>query len=145
MRKILFALVAVALLSTGCMELLDELTPKTTPGPVNYGIASPTPTVKVTPSPTPPPLKASVSIKNFKFNPQVITIKLGGTVTWTNNEGLEHVVASDPYPSSTILPKLVSQRLNQGDSFSFTFHETGSFGYHCRVHPEMKGTVKVVE
>jgi plastocyanin len=28
-------------------------------------------------------------------------------------------------------------------TFSFTFPKAGSFAYHCRIHPSMKGTVVV--
>src|SRR5262249_52970527 len=47
---------------------------------------------------TPPATQASanaVSIDNFTFTPQTLTIKVGGTVTWTNKDDIPHGIASE--------------------------------------------------
>jgi plastocyanin len=36
-----------------------------------------------------------------------------------------------------------SGTLNEGDEFSFTFDEAGTFSYFCQVHPTMQGTIVV--
>jgi plastocyanin len=41
------------------------------------------------------PASASVSIQNFSFSPSSVTVGPGGTVTWTNNDGVSHTVTSD--------------------------------------------------
>lgn len=84
-----------------------------------------------------------VTIKNFAFDPSVITVKAGTTVTWTNQDAVPHQVASDPHPTHTDLPGLVSDSFVQGQTYSFTFVKVGTFGYHCHIHPSMKGTVIV--
>ena len=84
-----------------------------------------------------------VAIQNFAFTPQTIRIKAGTTVVWTNNDSTPHIVASDPYPAHTDLPGLISGTLNQGDRYTFKFEKSGTFGYHCHIHPSMKGTVVV--
>src|SRR5688572_30820880 len=40
-------------------------------------------------------------------------------------------------------PLFDSGNIATGTSFSWTFNETGTFGYHCKIHPSMKGTVQV--
>jgi plastocyanin len=78
----------------------------------------------------------TIAIQNFAFNPATLTVKAGTTVTWTNLDSTNHPVASDTgvFNSGT---------LNNGQSYSFTFNQTGSYPYHCTVHPSMTGTVIV--
>jgi len=78
----------------------------------------------------------SVSIAGFAFATNPITITAGDTVTWTNNDVAVHDV-SDKGGAWT------SGVMNQGDSFSFTFPEPGTYSYTCRLHPWMNGTVVV--
>lgn len=76
----------------------------------------------------------NVSIQNFSFNPQALTIKTGTTVTWTNNDSVMHKIRSSTFNSAG---------LNQGDTFKFTFNSTGTFNYDCAIHPTMTGTIIV--
>lgn len=76
----------------------------------------------------------SVSIKDFAFNPSVLNVKQGETVTWTNEDSATHRIKSD---------KFNSQDLNQGDKFEFTFKDKGTFDYTCGIHPSMKGEIVV--
>ncbi|MES2023850.1 MAG: cupredoxin family copper-binding protein [Patescibacteria group bacterium] len=76
---------------------------------------------------------ASVSMKNFAFNPATLSVKAGIKVTWTNNDSVPHTVTSD---SDNLLN---SPTLAPGESFSFTFANSGTYSYHCKIHPMMKG------
>lgn len=87
----------------------------------------------------------AVTIENFAFNPQTITVKRGASVTWTNNDLAPHQIASDPHPAREILPALFSDSLSKGQAYTFTFDKAGNFGYHCHIHPSMKGTIVVEE
>ncbi|MDY9923198.1 cupredoxin family copper-binding protein [Methanobacterium sp.] len=78
----------------------------------------------------------SVSIQNFAFNPSTLTVKAGTTVTWTNKDSTNHPVASDT-------GVFASGDLNNGDSYSYTFNQTGNYPYHCTTHTSMKGTIIV--
>lgn len=81
----------------------------------------------------------AVSIENFAYAPQELTIKKGQTVTWTNKDSAPHTV------TSTSGNTLDSPLLKKGEKFSFTFSETGTFEYFCAPHPNMTGTVIVTE
>jgi amicyanin len=79
-----------------------------------------------------------VMIQNFSFKPKDIKVKVGTTVTWTNNDGVQHNVVSDnggDGPNGPLLAK--------GASYSYTFKKTGTFDYHCNPHPDMKASVIV--
>lgn len=84
---------------------------------------------------------SSVEIKNHAYSPATITVKVGTTVTWTNQDGVRHDVvatnASADAPSSELLAR--------GESYSFTFNKPGTYDYYCTPHPYMKGKVIVTE
>jgi plastocyanin len=81
-----------------------------------------------------------VGINNFAFSPQVLTVKVGDTVTWTNSDSAGHTVTS-----TTPAGVLASGTLQNGQTFSFTFTKAGKFDYHCAIHPSMTGTIVVAE
>ena len=79
-------------------------------------------------------MKASVDISNFAFNPAVLTIKKGTTVTWTNNEQVPHDIKSESFNSDI---------LKNGQKYSMTFGDAGIFNYLCSLHPSMTGQLIV--
>jgi plastocyanin len=83
--------------------------------------------------------EASVAIQNYSFIPASITVTPGTTVTWTNLDTVDHTVTSVA-PSPDVLNSPV---LHQGDTFQFTFNQTGTYPYLCTIHPFMRGTVTV--
>lgn len=82
------------------------------------------------------PSSSEVVISNNSFGPQEITISRGATVKWTNNDAVAHTVTSDN-------GKFESGQITQGKTFQFTFNDTGTFTYHCSVHPSMTGKIIV--
>lgn len=80
---------------------------------------------------------SAVSIDNFTFTPQTLTVKAGTTVTWTNKDDIPHGIASDNNAFRR------SKALDTGDKFAFTFTTPGTYKYFCYVHPHMTGTIVV--
>ncbi|TMM12797.1 MAG: LPXTG cell wall anchor domain-containing protein [Actinobacteria bacterium] len=80
---------------------------------------------------------SSVSIHDFKFNPSSITIHVGDTVTWTNQDSQQHTATATDGTFNT-------GTLNHGDVGRFTFPRAGTFNYTCKFHPFMKASVTVV-
>jgi len=78
----------------------------------------------------------AVSIDNFTFNPQKLTVKAGTTVTWTNKDDIPHAIAA-------VGKEFKSKVLDTDNSFSFTFTTPGSYNYFCSLHPHMTGTIVV--
>jgi plastocyanin len=82
-----------------------------------------------------------VVISDYSFIPVKMTVKKGTTVTWTNQDKAHHDITPDK-PSDIFR---ASKLLSKGDSYSVTFSQTGTYGYHCAPHPYMKGIVEVTE
>lgn len=87
-------------------------------------------------SPTVAAASGDVSIVDFAFDPQVVTITVGSSVVWTNNGTFAHTTTSDN--------NLWSQELQPGDVFTQTFTAPGDYAYHCAIHSFMHGTVVVL-
>ena len=111
MKKILVSLIVLAIFASGC---------------VNYGGNQA----------TPPAGSNSVSIMNYAFNPSVLNVPAGTTVTWTNGDSVVHTVTSDSGAFD-------SGQIPSGQTFSYTFNTAGTYTYHCAVHPSMKATIVV--
>jgi plastocyanin len=80
---------------------------------------------------------AAISIDNFTFTPQTVTVKAGTTVTWTNKDDIPHGIAATNNAFAR------SKALDTDDSYSFTFTTPGTYQYFCYVHPHMTGTIVV--
>jgi plastocyanin len=80
----------------------------------------------------------AVEMKDFAYNPDTIEVKVGDSVTWTNNDSTAHTVTQDPSGSG-----FQSGKIDPGGTFEFTFDTAGEFEYFCEFHPNMHGTVVV--
>ena len=82
----------------------------------------------------------TVSIQDFFFDPDQLTVAPGTTVTWVNEGEAPHTV------TSTDGKELDSATLQPGDTYSFTFKEDDAgetYAYQCTIHPEMTASVDV--
>ena len=83
-----------------------------------------------------------VIMKNIAFNPASLTVNAGTTVTWINNDNMDHTVTSGTpgkntgvFDSGTIAPS---------GKFNFTFNTKGTYQYYCTLHPtQMQATIVV--
>lgn len=84
---------------------------------------------------------AQVGMKNIAFQPAKLTVAKGTTVTWTNNDSVNHDVTKTAGPG----PKFSSGKGNlaQGDTYKAKLSQAGTVKYVCTVHPGMKGTITV--
>jgi plastocyanin len=78
-----------------------------------------------------------IRIADFAFMPPELSVPVGSTVTWTNEDDAPHSLSSDGSISSDVL--------DTGDSHTQTFDEAGTFDYVCGIHDFMTGTVTVTE
>jgi plastocyanin len=78
-----------------------------------------------------------VTIADFLFSPGSITIHVGDTIVWTNNGPSAHTATANNGSFDTGV-------LQKGKSASVTFHNPGTFDYHCSIHPFMHGAVVVL-
>jgi plastocyanin len=94
-----------------------------------------------------------IGLSQLMFMPAKTTIKVGTTLTWTNNESISHTVTSGKatgVDKSTTLRSgekpdgLFDKELpKKGDSFSYKFTKVGTFTYYCDIHKGMNATVVV--
>ena len=80
--------------------------------------------------------EATVTIDNFTFKPQVLTIKPGSTVTFVNHDDIPHSIVETG-------GKFKSKVLDTDESFSITFDAAGNVAYFCGLHPHMTGQIIV--
>lgn len=82
------------------------------------------------------PGEVAVAIKDFAFIPGDIQAKVGQTLTFTNGDGAPHTATLDDGSCTT-------PNLGKGDSDGLTFNAPGTYPFHCKIHPDMKGTITV--
>jgi plastocyanin len=80
---------------------------------------------------------AEVSMADIAFDPAELTVSVGDTVTWTNDDSVGHDVTADSFSSGD------PGGMAGGDTFEHTFEEAGTFDYVCTVHPGMEGSITV--
>ncbi len=87
------------------------------------------------------PTENSVFIRDGAFGNGTLTVKKGTTITWQNLDGTNHTITFD----DPIQKANNSQPIGYGQLFKRTFGATGTYKYHCSIHPSMTGTVIVTE
>ncbi len=114
-------------------------------GGVTQNDAAPTNMVMPTTSPGAPAVSTAasvpvtgphVTIANFTFSPGTLTVPVGATVTWINNDDMVHTVTS-------VDGVFKSDGLDTGDQFSYKFTKPGTYSYFCSIHPKMVGKIIV--
>lgn len=79
----------------------------------------------------------TVSMKDVLFTPENVTVKVGQTVKWTNDDPIDHTATAKEgadFDSGNVKP---------GDTYEFEPTEAGTIAYVCTIHPAQKGTITV--
>lgn len=79
-----------------------------------------------------------VEIVEFAYDPEPVTVQVGGKVIWQNEDTAPHTATADDGSFDT-------GTLEKGKLKSETFKQAGTYTYFCQIHPTMHGTVEVVE
>jgi len=77
-----------------------------------------------------------VTIVDFAFDPEDVTVPVGATVRWTNQDAAPHSVEDRTLDFE-------SEELALGDGFERTYEDAGSYPYVCGIHNYMQGTITV--
>ena len=78
----------------------------------------------------------TVTMPGKVFEPASVDVLVGTTVTWRNDDSINHTVTTDD-------DVLASGYIPPGGSFSFAFTREGRYAYHCTIHKFMRGEVNV--
>lgn len=87
--------------------------------------------------------KNAVEITVNGFSPNALTIKVGGSVSWTNSDSSNHTVNADPHPTHTLYPFLNVGVIKPGEEKSVTFEKAGKYTYHDHLNPSLTGSITV--
>lgn len=85
----------------------------------------------------------SVSVTSAGFLPKTLTIKVGETVTWMNDDSANHTVNSAPHPAHTDYSPLNLNVIQPGASKSLSFPMAGTYKYHDHLNPTLFGSITV--
>jgi len=77
----------------------------------------------------------TVSIVSFAFKPGTVKVKRGARVTFANTSNTTH--------TATRAGSFDTKGIASGKSKAVQFNKRGSFAYHCKIHPFMKGKIVV--
>lgn len=82
--------------------------------------------------------KARVAVSHGTFDPAEVTIQAGGKVVFKNVVQMPggHTIAFEEIDAE-------SDALGQGEKWSHTFDEPGTYRFYVKEHPDKKGTVIV--
>ncbi len=83
-----------------------------------------------------------INIQGMQFGPgnQPVTVNAGDTVRWTNFDSVTHTVTSG---ANRVADGTFDTFLLNGQSFSRTYTEAGTFPYFCRPHANMVSSIVV--
>ena len=130
---IAFALLALVLLVVGCGSSTTTTTSgAVTTAPETATTASGGASTTVAGGAT----ALAVQMMNFSFQPASLTVKVGDTVTWTNNDSTAHTVTADDNSFD-------SGNIDPGATYKHTFDKAGTVPYHCSIHSSMTGSIVV--
>lgn len=138
----LLALIGAALVLTIALAACASSTAPSAPAATSAPTAAPASAAPTTASAAPSTAGGggstgtAVSIKDFAFDPDALTAKVGQEVTWTNTGVAVHTVTFDS-------GGIESGNLSAGGTFKHTFDAAGTFSYHCTIHSIMLGTITV--
>jgi len=100
----------------------------------------------------PKPIGNIIEIGSTGFSPNELRVNAGDTVTFVNKDTIEHWPASAVHPTHAVYPEAggcigskfdACKGLKQGESWSFTFTQKGTWGYHDHLNPDLRGKVIV--
>lgn len=78
----------------------------------------------------------TADIKDFAYVPKVAKIKVGDTITWTQQDSAPHDVDFTD-------KSFESELQEKGGTITYTATTPGTFDYFCSAHQYMKGTLIV--
>ena len=96
--------------------------------------------------PTAPVMHADIVLTDGGFTPATITLRKGGTVTFSTNVARPFWPASNDHPTHLIYPAFdPKQPVAANSTWSFTFVRVGDWGFHDHLRSYFTGDIHVVE
>lgn len=110
-----------------------------------YGGGTSTPATTATAATSTPGTAAAsgpvpISLKDIAFHPQNVAVHEGQAVRWTNDDDVAHTVTAQSgatFDSGTLKPGIKA-------FYETTMRNAGTVTYHCTIHPNMTGRIRIV-
>jgi plastocyanin len=83
----------------------------------------------------------ATGLEDKAYQPNPVSIKVGETVIWTNNDLTIHTVTEGDPSTNVPINGFDSGLLNPDETFKHVFKKAGTIEYHCILHPTMTGRV----
>lgn len=83
------------------------------------------------------PKARTVAIRAFQYQPASVTVQVGDTVTWTNDDLVPHTA------TATKGKRFNSGSIDAKQAWRYVAKQKGTYPYECTFHPTMKGTLVV--
>jgi plastocyanin len=80
-------------------------------------------------------LNHEIIISNNQFIPSSITIQKGDSIRWINRDNITHSIYNTEFDSKI---------LKKYEEFKQSFHKSGKYEYICQIHPNLKGSIIVL-
>jgi plastocyanin len=81
----------------------------------------------------------AIKMKGFQFSPKDTTVKVGQTITWTNEDTADHNVTADSGED------FKSKDFGKDGTFEYKADKAGKVAYECTLHPGMKATLTITK
>lgn len=89
-----------------------------------------------TPAPKYYPPGETIALYRSALHPANITVRIGTMVTWVNVDDGLYALEGENFDFDSVA-------LGEGQEVSYSFDRVGTFHYHDRLHPSIKGMVRV--
>jgi plastocyanin len=87
------------------------------------------------------PKVVTVVIREFKFEPATVTVHMGDTVEWKNDDIVPHSATAERAAKN---PVFDSGIIRKGAAWRYIARKKGTYNYTCTFHPNMKGKLIVL-
>ena len=78
----------------------------------------------------------TVTMRDIEFKPSNITVKVGDTVKWINEDSIEHDAVAEN-------GEFKSELFGQQGTYAYKTKKAGKIAYVCSIHPGMEGSITV--
>jgi plastocyanin len=84
-----------------------------------------------------------IRMRSFMFDPSDASVPDGGVVKFTNDDAVPHTATNGVRGDASAGERFDSGSIDPGGSYCVEVRGNGDLPYFCRIHPGMKGMLRV--
>jgi plastocyanin len=136
---LLLACLALAAFAAGCGSSNNDSSSSSSSSAAQPAAADTSSTESTSSAASSSGKEVAVKLQNIAFSPKDVTVKVGQTIKWTNEDTVQHNVTAKSGGT------FKSDLFGKGQDFTFKADKAGTIKYVCTVHPGMEGTITVTK